>query len=101
MVESRDELIMEFTDKYGYNHIDEDADDEDEDEDDDDKGNAAATPAAAMPPPAPTPPAATTDVITIIEEDSMEMVPEQDALRPMKLSWQMQSLSCRSPASST
>jgi hypothetical protein len=77
MVESRDELIMEFTDKYGYNHIDEDADDEDED--DDDKGNAAATPAAATPPLAPASPAATIDVITIIEEDSMEMVPEQEA----------------------
>jgi hypothetical protein len=38
MVKSRDELIMEFTDKYGYNCSNEDADDED----DDDGGDAAA-----------------------------------------------------------
>jgi hypothetical protein len=38
MVKSRDELIMEFTDKYGYNCSNEDADDED----DDDRGDAAA-----------------------------------------------------------
>jgi hypothetical protein len=34
MVESHDELIMKFTDKYGYNHMDEVADDEDKDDDD-------------------------------------------------------------------
>jgi hypothetical protein len=38
MVESSDELIMEFTDKYGYNRSD-------EDEDDDDGGDAATPPA--------------------------------------------------------
>jgi predicted nuclease with TOPRIM domain len=32
MVESRNKLIMEFTDKDGYNRNDEDADDEDEDD---------------------------------------------------------------------
>jgi hypothetical protein len=32
MIESRDELIMEFTDKYGYNHNNEDANDEDGDD---------------------------------------------------------------------
>jgi hypothetical protein len=40
MVESRNELIMEFTDVYGYNCSYEDADSEDED--DDDRGDAAA-----------------------------------------------------------
>jgi hypothetical protein len=68
MVESHDELIMEFTNKYGYNHSDEDADDED----DDDGGDTAT-------PPAPVPPAAALDVITVNEEDLMEMVPEQEA----------------------
>jgi hypothetical protein len=34
MVESHDALIMEFTDRYGYNRSDEDVDDEDEDDDD-------------------------------------------------------------------
>jgi hypothetical protein len=38
MVESHDELIMDFADKYGYNHSDEDTDDED----DDDRGDATA-----------------------------------------------------------
>jgi hypothetical protein len=73
MVESCDELIMEFTDMYGYNCSDEDADDED-----DDNGGDATTPPAATPPPVPTPPAAAPEVI-IIEEDPMEMVPEQEA----------------------
>jgi hypothetical protein len=68
MVESHDELIMEFTNTYGYNHSDEDADDEDDDE-----GGDTATP------PAPVPPAATLDVITVNGEDHMEMVPEQEA----------------------
>jgi hypothetical protein len=34
MVESHDELIMEFTKKFGYNRSDKDADDEDEYDDD-------------------------------------------------------------------
>jgi predicted nuclease with TOPRIM domain len=49
MVMSHDELIMEFTDKFGYNCSNEDADDEDED--DDVGGAAAAPPAAAAAPP--------------------------------------------------
>jgi hypothetical protein len=40
MVESHNELIMEFVDKYGYNRNDDDADDDNED--DDDGGNATA-----------------------------------------------------------
>jgi hypothetical protein len=38
-----------------------------------------APPAAAVPPPAPTPPAATPEVITVNEEDPVEMVAEQEA----------------------
>jgi hypothetical protein len=63
MVESHDELIMEFADKYGYNRNYEDADNED----DDDRG-VAATPLAAAP-----------EVIIVDEEDLVEMVPEQEA----------------------
>jgi hypothetical protein len=74
MVESHDELIMDFVDKYGYNHSDEDTDDEDED----DRGDATAPPAAALPP-VPVPPAAAPEVVVIEEEGPMEMVPEQEA----------------------
>jgi hypothetical protein len=77
MDEFRDEFIMEFTEKYGYNRSDEDADDEEED--DDNEGNATAPPAAAVPPLAPMPPATSTEVIIINEEDPVEMVPEQEA----------------------
>jgi hypothetical protein len=76
MVESHDELIMEFTDKYGYNHNDEDVDIDDEDED---NGGDAATPPTAMPHPVPVLPAAACEVIIIDEEDPVEMVPEQEA----------------------
>jgi hypothetical protein len=51
IVESHDELIMKFANKYGYNHNDEDADDEDED--DDDTEDNAAPPAHAPPAAAP------------------------------------------------
>jgi hypothetical protein len=75
-VESRDELIMEIADEFGYNHMDEDANDEedDSDEDDDDKGDTVAPPVA-------TPPAAAPKVIIIEEEeeDPVEMVPMQEA----------------------
>jgi hypothetical protein len=70
MVKSRDELIKEFADKYGYNRSD-------EDEDDDDGGDATAPPAAA-PPPAPTPLVAAPYEIIVDEEDLVEMVPEQE-----------------------
>jgi hypothetical protein len=66
MVESHDELIIDFTGKYGYNHSDEDTDDEDED---DDNGGDATTPPAAAPPPALVPPATSLEVITVNEED--------------------------------
>jgi hypothetical protein len=74
MVESRDELIMEFTDKYGYNHNDEDTGDEV----DNDGGNTA-TPPAIAPPSVPAPPTAAPKVIVVDEEDPVEMDPEQEA----------------------
>jgi hypothetical protein len=70
MVESRDELIMEFADKYGYNRSDEDVDDD---------GGDAAAPPAATPPPASAPPAAAPKVVIVDEEDPMEMILEQEA----------------------
>jgi hypothetical protein len=73
MGESRDELIMEFTDKYGYNGSDEDVD-----EDDDDGGDTAAPP-TTVPHPAPVPPAAAPKEIIVDEEDPVDMVPEQEA----------------------
>jgi hypothetical protein len=63
MVESHNELIMEFVDKFGYNCSDEDADDED----DDDGGDVAAPPAVAP------------EVIIVNEEDPVEMVPKKEA----------------------
>jgi hypothetical protein len=68
MVKSHNELIMEMAEEYGLNHMGEN----DDDEDDKNEGNVAA-------PPAPMPPAASTELITINEEDPMEMVPEQGA----------------------
>jgi hypothetical protein len=47
MVESHDELIKEFVDKYGYNRNNEDTDNEDEDDDD---GEDDTKPPAAVPP---------------------------------------------------
>jgi hypothetical protein len=69
MVESCDELVMEFTNKYGYNCSDEDADDGDEN--DDNRGDAAT-------PPAPAPPTAAPEVVAVNEEVPVEMVPEQE-----------------------
>jgi hypothetical protein len=48
MVEFHDKLIMEFADKFGYNHMDEGTDDEDDDNDD--GGDPASAPAAVPPP---------------------------------------------------
>jgi hypothetical protein len=73
MVESHDKLIMEFTHKYGYNRSDEDAYDED-----DDNGGDVATPLLLCHL-VPVPPGASPEVIIIDEEDTMEMVPEQEA----------------------
>jgi Fic family protein len=72
MVESHDELIMEFTDKYGYNRSDEDANNEDEDEDD---GGDIVAPPPTVPPPVHAPPATVTPEEIIVEEDPVKMVP--------------------------
>jgi hypothetical protein len=76
MVESRDELIMEFTNKYGYNHSNEDGDDEDEDDDD---GGEAAAPPAVVPPLTPVPP-------VVKDEAHVEMILEQEAPRRGRIS---------------
>jgi hypothetical protein len=73
MIESRDELIMEFTDKYGYNHNNEDANDEDGDD-----GGDGTAPPAAVPPLVPTPLATAPEVIIFEVEDPVEIVPEQE-----------------------
>jgi hypothetical protein len=72
MVESRDELIMEIVKETGLDRMGEDAEDEEEDEDADDGGDAAT-------PPAPTPPIVVTHEEIVMEEDPVEMVPEQEA----------------------
>jgi hypothetical protein len=87
MVESHDELIMEITDEIGLNRMGEDANNEEDDEDeDDDNGGDTTAPPAVVPPPIPVPVAAP-EVIIIEGEDLVEMVPEQEALRHMRLSW--------------
>jgi hypothetical protein len=98
MVESLDELIMEFTDKYGYSCSDEDADDEDED--DDDRGDAVA-------------PLLLCHYLHLRHlllperrSSSMRKTPwrwflSKRPLKCMMLSWQIKSLSCRSLTSST
>jgi hypothetical protein len=58
MVESRDELIMEITKEIGLVRMGEDAEAKDEDDDD---GGDAATPEGV-----------------VVEEDPVEMVPEQE-----------------------
>jgi hypothetical protein len=72
MVESRDELIMEIAKETRLDRMGEDAEDEVEDEDADDGGDAVT-------PPAPTPPVAAAPEEIIVEEDPVEMVPEQEA----------------------
>jgi hypothetical protein len=74
MVESHDELIMEFIDEFGYNCLDEEDDEEEDDDDEDDGGDTIA-------PPAPAPSVATPKVIVVEEgeEDPVEMVFEQEA----------------------
>jgi hypothetical protein len=66
MVKSHDELIMEIAKETRLDHMGEDAEDEEEDEDADNGGDAA------------TPPAAAPEGI-IMEEDPIDMVPEQQA----------------------
>jgi hypothetical protein len=68
MIQSRDELIMEMAEEYGFNRMGEN--DDDEDEDDNNEGNVVTPPKLA--------PAAVPEEI-IEEEAPMEMVPEQEA----------------------
>jgi hypothetical protein len=66
MIESHNELIMEFANEIALNGMGEQV----EDEDDNDGGDAAAPPAPA-PSPVPTLPAAACEVIIIKDEDPM------------------------------
>jgi hypothetical protein len=77
MVESCNELITEVTKEIGLDHIGEDAKEEEE-EDDDDGGDTAAPP-TTTPPLDPASLAATALEEVIMEEDPIEMVPEQEA----------------------
>jgi hypothetical protein len=79
LVESRDELITEITKEIGLDRVGEDAEAKDDDDDDDDGGDAAAHPIDVMPPPAPVPLAAAILEEIIVEEDPVEMAPEQEA----------------------
>jgi hypothetical protein len=77
MVKSHDELVTEIAKEIGLDRVGEDA--EAEDDDYDDGGDTAATPVAATPPPAPAPLAAAIPEDIIMEENPVEMVPEQEA----------------------
>jgi hypothetical protein len=75
MVKSRDELLMEIARETGLDHMDED---EGEKEETDNEGDVTAPPATAPPPPAP--PAVVPEEIH--EEGPMEIIPEQEDLKP-------------------
>jgi DnaJ-domain-containing protein 1 len=77
MVESHNELLMEIDREMGLDRMGEDEDEEEEEEDADDGGDATAPPAAAPPPSVP--PTAMPEEID--EEDPMEAVPKQEALK--------------------
>jgi hypothetical protein len=79
MVESRDELIMEFANMYGYNCSDED------DEDDDDGGDIA-TPPVVVPPLVPTP-AATPEGSSSKRKALWRWFPSMRPLKHVMLSW--------------
>jgi hypothetical protein len=71
MVKSHDEFITKIAMEIGLDHMGEDA--EAKDEDDDDGGDAIA-------PPTHVPPTAATPMEIIVEEDTVEVVPKQEAL---------------------
>jgi hypothetical protein len=77
MVESRNDLLMEFARETGLDCMGEDAGDEEEEEYANDGEDAAALPAAVPPPPAP--PATAPEEN---DEGPIEMIPEQEALVP-------------------
>jgi hypothetical protein len=66
MIQSRDELILEMAEEYGFNRMGEN--DDNEDEEDDDEGNTVAPPAPA--------PAAVPEAI-VEEEDPVENGPQE------------------------
>jgi hypothetical protein len=66
MIQSRDELILEMTEEYGFNRMGEN--DDDEDEDDDNEGNTVA-------PLAPAPVAVPEEIVE--EEDPVENGPQE------------------------
>jgi hypothetical protein len=72
MVESHDELTMEITKETGLDSMGEDAENDEEDENADDGGDATA-------PPTPAPLASSAPKEIVVEEDPIEMVPEQEA----------------------
>jgi hypothetical protein len=76
MIQSRDEQIMEMTDKYGLNHMGENIDD----------GGDATAPHAAVSPPVPAPPATAPKVIIVEEEQNpVEMVSEHEFLEEVEI----------------
>jgi hypothetical protein len=77
MVEFHDELITEIAKEIGLDHMGKYA--KEEEDMDDDNGRDAATPPTAAPPLDATPPAAAAPEEVIMEEDPVEMVPEQEA----------------------
>jgi hypothetical protein len=77
MVKSHDELTMEIAKEIGLDRMEEYGKAEDED---DDIGGDAAAPLAIAPTPAPMPPTVSVPEEIVMEEDPMEMVPEQEAL---------------------
>jgi hypothetical protein len=77
MVESHDELITEITKEIGLDRMGEVA--KAKHNDDDDRGDVAAPPVDVRPPPAPMPPTTAITKEIVVEEDPMEMVPEQEA----------------------
>jgi hypothetical protein len=78
MVESREELIMEIAKEIGLDRMGEDV--KAKDGDDDDGGDTTAHPVAVAPPLVHAPPAAAAVLEEVImEEDPVEMVPEQEA----------------------
>jgi hypothetical protein len=92
MVESHDELITKIAREIGLHRMGEDAEDEDEDEDGNNGGDVAA-------PLAPAPPAATPE--EIIKEGPRRWFLNKKLMWHMKSSWQMLSLRCCSPVSTT
>jgi hypothetical protein len=93
MVESRDELIMEIMKETGLDHVGEDAKDEEADEDADDRGDVTA------------PPVHVPQLLHLRRSSWRKALwrwfLNKKLMWRMKSSWQMVSLRCRSPVSTT